>query len=234
MLSVTATLTYKDGRPVRVRHVDGRVLWRVEDILPDLELPEVDVTKELPRSRVNVLARDREILSINFLPLQFVPPSGDEITTSSDVVFDPAEIFADRPAPAVSDLLVRLVACGWAAEERLSAGAFRSALPAIGSRHLGDDWVWPYTTKTFHNLSIRKSATPPVVHRRPEFMRRVAAVVPLVREPEQEPFHVRAMATLTAMTYKENWTRQRVSRSVRRRVQTLARRLPFSSSDGDD
>jgi hypothetical protein len=163
-----------------------------------------------------------------------VPPRGDIITASSDVVFDPAEVFADGPTPAVSDLLIRLTAGGWIVEERLPAGAFRAALPALGSRRLGEDWVWPYATRGERKLSICRTATPPVVGRSPHSLRRrVEDPVPVPREPSK-PLHFRARATLKLLTNKDNWTRHGVSRSARRRVLALARRLRLWFSDRDD
>jgi glycosyltransferase involved in cell wall biosynthesis len=205
-LTVTASLTYKDGRPVRVRHIGGRVVWRVEDILPDVDLPEVDVTREFPLSRVDVLARDRGSMSATFLPRQSVPPPADEATVESTVVFDPAEVFANTPTGSVSDLLVRLSACGWMVEERLSAGAFTATLPALGSRRLGDDWVWPYAARNSHALSVRTAATPPVQGKVPAYLRRIVARVPVLTHPRLEPLRRAARAMLSVRNQKHDRT----------------------------
>lgn len=231
-LAVTASVTYEDGRPVRVRHEGGRVRWRVDDILPGVDLPDIDLTKEFPRSSIDVLARDRETMSVTFLSRQSVPPPGDELTVSSEVIFDPAEVFADGPIPAVSDLLVRVNACGWAAEERLPVGDFKSALAGLGSRRLDADWVWPYTSRVDQGLSVGRATSPPAARGGPEFLRRTEEPVPGRLDSPQPPMSVRARALLTMLSNKDNWTSERVSRSVRRRAHALIRRLPLRSSHG--
>lgn len=135
-LTLTAVLVYRDGSPVRIRKDGERVFWCLSGRLEGSDVDDVEVTDHFPRARVDVITRERDTMSMTYLPVESTPFTNDTISMLGEAVFDPAKVFQSRPSPAFSDLLIRITALGWWAEMRLPAGDFAQALPAVGSRQI--------------------------------------------------------------------------------------------------
>jgi len=155
-LSVSATLTYADGTPIRLVQRGDRIVWQPPAPLADepaITEEDLDVTSELGRTKVSLVLRHRDS------KVEYdVPAAVQEAARAADdgtLTISPcglAEI--DLATVAVGselvtgawDVFVHVRSCGWSSVRRLGRVGGR---PRVGHRT-----VDPYTTQ-FGNLSLK-------------------------------------------------------------------------------
>ena len=161
---VSGRLTYADGRPVRVRRDDGRLLWE-PPVASRAKLPveTYDVTRVIEESRLDVYAQNREDAGDYRLPtrsqlaIEAIDDSG-QIVLHGTAALDVRTAKLGRPLEAgIWDLYVRAECCGWTPQGRISRPSLYQTTPPAAPRTVGASGgavVEPYWTAV-GNLSIR-------------------------------------------------------------------------------
>lgn len=148
ILRLRAQMVYRDGEPIRVVREGGAVFWDPSDLLPEMDLPRIDVTDLITKVRLQVMVTDR-----NTQEMRFVPDStsrvigGEALGAQAEVRIDPHLV---GTAGSIIDLRARLVAMSWVSEPRIPASGTQTVPP---SRMVGGLLVNPYATRG-GNLSL--------------------------------------------------------------------------------
>jgi len=159
-LSLTAGLTYANGKPIALERRAGRIYWRAPAPLggdPTILEEDLDVTAEIARTKVAIVLRNRETLvefEARAKPRNQIgaePGLGEDAELTISAVVD-ADIdvgsvaTGGELAPGVWDLFVHVHSCGWSAVSRLTAVGRDSGSPRIV--------IEPHVTQ-FGNLSVK-------------------------------------------------------------------------------
>lgn len=154
VLTLSGTLRYADGQPVRFTQQDGRMYWELP--LPPTEQKHVppdmrEVTESLAGSRLSVLIRSRETRMDFFVPgtfeLQYSETDGATVlTVAGEARLDPAKAAGGRhrlSAEAPWELIGRFTSCGWTSHRRILRKHANRALELEPGRS-GNTIVAPY------------------------------------------------------------------------------------------
>ncbi|MBA3260944.1 MAG: glycosyltransferase family 2 protein [Thermoleophilaceae bacterium] len=183
-LSVSATMSYADGTPVRLIERGGTISWQPPPPLagePTILADDLDFTSEVAATKLSLVLRHRGSLVEYEVPLRLqeqtrVIDDALIIAPRGTVVIDPATVAIGSELEAGTwDTFIELRSCGWVSIRRLSRVGGR---PIIGRR-----MVEPYTTDV-GNLSLRVTdfahpkprnvqPVPPAPHNRGPSRRRV-------------------------------------------------------------
>lgn len=153
-ITMDAHMTYADGSPIHVDRDGDAAYWRTSDLV-DFDLPRIDVSDLLGKTRLDVVSADRQTLDIATLKGRSESVDGDLVRARTVVEIDPDQVFASRTPPAVLDLRSRLTGCGWASEYRIPVPPSLE-LPPDRSTAAGD--VRAYATRKHHKLSVSLQA----------------------------------------------------------------------------
>jgi poly(ribitol-phosphate) beta-N-acetylglucosaminyltransferase len=183
-VALEGTLVGADGRPLRFRREEGRLLW---DLPADLRGAEVvgdrdrDVSDELSRASLRVYARERRSRVDYLLPVRDARAELDErdgvatVRVTGEALLAPATGAAGAPLPAgIWDLFAAIAISGLSQTVRVAAHSGELAPPAI----VGDPprAALPYrTTGGGLSLDLDQATTALLAAARPRFERARAA-----------------------------------------------------------
>lgn len=124
VVTLSGTLSYSDGRPVRFTQRDGRMYWELPlppgehvDVPPEMR----EVTESLAGSRLSVLIRSRASRMDFFVPTIFELHYGDDggatvLSVTGEARLDPTKATGGRRRLAREEpweLIGRFTSCGW-------------------------------------------------------------------------------------------------------------------------
>jgi glycosyltransferase involved in cell wall biosynthesis len=167
-LRLTVPLRYGDGSPVALTASGGRVRWQVPPPLadaPELRPDDIDVTRELARSRIDVFVRSRRDRAEFLLPARWEPiKTGADghlvIEITGEATLDPTTAAAGaRLANGTYDVHGRITSCGWDASVRVPAPGSVVGDLDLPAEPAGKYVVAPYRTSA-GNLAVRIGSKP--------------------------------------------------------------------------